>query len=201
MSLEKVVLDGGPIQALFDAGDKAGVVTALNTPSIKVVTGTGMVSNASMGSALGQAALATFLLVLSRSVKAAKAASDADPTSDDLEANYLVIKSFENRFSTVPEGLDFANDELRAVMASLLSAAGVDSAPYLALGYTLISPAQSVLERDAVLADVDDLIAKIAEKDYGALVSHVVNEIIITATSKTELLTALDDAKTYVEAN
>ncbi len=197
----ELILDGGDLQAQLEAGDHEGVLTALNTPSIKVLkTGEdrkpGYASNATMGEDLGQAGLGAFLAPMRGAIKGQLALGTA---GGDVTAELL--ESFVQRFNTTPDGVNFANEELRAQVNKILTAAGVDPTPYLALGYSLVSTAHNNHQRDATQTDVDAALAKLAEQEYGALVSHVVNEIIITASSKAELLTALDDAKTYVEAN
>lgn len=197
----ELILDGGTVQALLEAGDNTGVLSALNTPSIKVLkTGEerklGYASNATMGEDLGQKQLGAFLASMRGAIKAQLALGTAEG-----EVTAELLESFVQRFNTTPDGVNFANEDLRAQVNAILTGAGVDPTPYLALGYSLVSPAQNSYQRDATQADIDAALANLTEQNYEALVAHVVNEIIITATSKAELLTALDNAKTYVEAN
>ena len=156
-----LILDGGPIQAAFESGDDATVLQLLNEPTTQVrkegnSRRPGFVTNATMGKDLGQGAVAQFLVAMNAAIQYQQSlgTSEADGTA------YL-IDGFVNRMNTTPDGIDFANEEIRQQINLILNAAGIESEPYLALGYTLQSRAQQLLGRDATQADIDQAAGQI----------------------------------------
>lgn len=165
MSISSILV--GDALTEFEAGNDANCITILNTPSIQVLTTgvdgrpAGFSTVATMAADLGQAATAAFQVMVAGAADASEAGGDAFTAR--------LIRAFLLRFETTQEGLDFANEELRTTLSTIITGAGADPAPYLALGYTLISPAQNLLSRDVVQTDLDLRRREIAVDDVKVL--------------------------------
>lgn len=163
--LQELLAGNEAAQQAVSAGDAVALLSILNTPTeqVRTVLGDGkpgFVSNASMAGALGQNGVAQFLAVLSGAIKLQRSSETAEG-----EAVALLLESFVARFNTTPDGLDFANEEIRAQVTGMLTQAQIDPEPYMALGYTLVSVAQQSLGRDATAEEVDNylLSARLSE--------------------------------------
>ena len=174
--MRELIFDDGPIQAEFDQGNDAQVLALLNTPSVQVrFSGTGVqagfVSNASMGVDLGQTALATFLVALRTVLKQTETSANA--------AQIALVESFLTTFNT-ERGVDFANADIRAQLTMILGGAEA-AAPYLALGYSLKSPAQHVYQRDATAQDVAEVRKQVNREGILSDYTQLWNQYVSTA--------------------
>lgn len=157
------LIDTNPaIKEAYEAGDDAQVLELLNAPIIKSINKysddqpAGMHSNASMGDLLGSEALGTFLLVM-------QGAIDAQPATIEGQAQAMVLKAMLDRFNTTIYGLDFSNEVIRGTLAAILEGAGVDPAPFLAIGYTMTGLTGAT---PATQEDLDELRAREAFFQY-----------------------------------
>lgn len=162
--MESLILDGGPIQAAFEAGDDQAVVDALNSPTLQEKkTGDerrpGFSSNATMGRDLGQDAVAQFLAVMDGAAQANRALG-----TPQGNATAILLESFVARFNTTPDGIDFSNDDIRAQITAIMTASGIDPQPYLALGYSFVSLSQSKAGRLATIEDVEAVRLEVEER-------------------------------------
>lgn len=167
MSVRQLITENHAINTAYQINDDATVLTLANAQDIKVLHSgkgqPGYTSNATMGDELGDTATAMFLLVVNGAIEAkrAAAAAEADPmVSAGHSAEALLFESFVSRFNTTPEGLDFANDTLRTSIDAILTAGGLDSAPYLALGYVFTKLSTQNISRDLTQNDIDTLRAE-----------------------------------------
>lgn len=148
------------IESAYQSGDDAAVISLLNDPVHQKLYSygggqpDGMQSNATMGDVLGQAALGAFLVVVQSAIDAA--------TPGGVDA--AVLSGMRDRFNTTIYGVDFANDELRAVLSSMFTVAGVDGQPYLDLGYTMVGLA----DPPATQTDIDDCRANDLYESYNS---------------------------------
>lgn len=138
----------------------AELLTLLNTPSIKTVVNDGLVS-LPMVAAVSEQLAGKLVVTLKRTVAAleAQVASLPDGAQKDATEGQLeVIRSFYVRLTESSYGAPIDSDSFRAQFAGIVSQAGwtaeeIDA--FLSLGAVVESPAQVVLQRDAVQADVD----------------------------------------------
>ena len=140
----------------YQSGDYSEVVKILNTPSIKVLKGgdgrkPGFSSNATMGKDLNQAAVAGFLAAMEGAVR-----YNESLDTPEGSATGLLIKAFVARFNTTPDGIDFANEEIRSQLTLILGGAGLDPSIYLSLGYSKTSPSAVFQNKQARQSQVEE---------------------------------------------
>jgi len=150
--------------SLYQAENDADLLTALNADTTKVLTKQksqqvpGFISVATMGDILGEAPLAAFQLAIRGTIDSYKtaASSESDPAAKaTLLGTVENLEGFLSRFRNSADGINMADDSIRGNVSAILTAAGIDPAPYLALGCTFTTPALAAIGRDATQADID----------------------------------------------
>lgn len=132
------------------SGSDEDLLSAINAKTIKRKT-IGRVSIAGMGD-IDPTLTATFLATVRGVVNSLMGGDQAQ------QAQGILFGSFLDRFVNNVDGIDLANDTLRANLQALLSGAGwtqpqIDAV--LGLGYVLDSMADQELQRNAIQADID----------------------------------------------
>ncbi len=154
------------ILSAYEAGDDATVISLLNAQTVKKLNQykdmpAGMQSNASLADTLGQESLGVLLMVVGGAIQ-------GQPNSPEGLAQAAVLSSMLDRFNTTTNGVNFANEELRATLTDICVAANVVPQPYLDLGYTLTGLA----DPPAVQADIDELRAEDLFNNYAEFVGE-----------------------------
>jgi len=167
-----IIKENEAIWAAFLAEDDATVLSLLNAPDIKKLSQyedqpAGMQSNASMGDALGSAALGTFLVVIQSNI-------ENQPATPEGEAQAAILSSMLDRFNTTVSGVDFAHEEVRTNITDIFTAASVDPQPYLDLGYTMVGLADPA----ATQADIDDARAQYVFEQYYETIEQKVSNAL-----------------------
>ena len=152
--MRELIESNPEILAAYNSGDDATVISLLNAQTVKKLNQykdmpAGMQSNASLADTLGQEALGTLLMVMDNAIQ-------SQVNSPEGNAQAAVLSSMLDRFNTTTNGVNFANEELRATLSEVCIASNVTPQPYLDLGYTM----SGLADPPAVQSDIDALRAE-----------------------------------------
>ena len=155
--MRNLILDGGPIQTAFEAGQDATVLTLLNTATETVIV------NAHVDvDVIVAAESESFAGDFIRSLNAQIAALNGSAVEEDKRLA-AILEVYRTQLAG--DGIDLTNNKVRNKISDALQAQGWNNAKrkrVLNLGFVLQSLPQVHYGRDAVQADIDALRAELA---------------------------------------
>lgn len=175
--MRDLIFDGGPIQAAFQAGNDATVLTLLNTATGRV-TVNALVDVDVIVEAESESFCGDFI----RSLNAQITALNASAAEEDKRLA-AILQVYSTQLAG--DGIDLVRDKVRNKVSDALQAQGWNNAKrnrILSLGYVLKSKPQVRYGRDATQSDLDtlraDLVREQLEQEYLSGLNSGVNEAL-----------------------
>lgn len=162
--MRNLILDGGPIQTAFEAGQDATVLTLLNTATETVIVNAHVDVDVIVA-AESESFAGDFIRTLNARIAALNATTNPDPALAEEDRRLAAILNVYV-VQLAGDGINLTDQKVRNKITAALQAQGGWNAGkrnrILNLGSILKSKPQVHYGRDAVQADIDELRAELA---------------------------------------